>query len=302
MKKRILSVIMIFALVFTGVFLTSCSEKETPEQIFKKAYNNTKKLDAFDTDVSLEMSMNVQGITMSFPVKGNFKAKNLNDENLEFYLDGDATFMGQKMDLEAYYADGWIYLSSMGTSSKIALDYAEFLKSAKEESRPEMDVYEGAEYIEEDGEVVAKCDIPAKTINDYIKEYVESTPNSEALKDGSVKFNKISAEVSTKDNYLNKATINFGMKVDVEGQSGKVDLKITINFKNAGKPVEITPMEGYENFEDSSDLLGSMIENEESVVTDDGGNYLAYPEDDLNMDDFDYGDIDVNLDDLELEF
>jgi hypothetical protein len=61
-------------------------------------------------------------------------------------------------------------------------------------------------------------------------------------------------EYTIKGGYVIAMTLKYGFDMTIEGTKMTMDIDMTMEIIDPGKPVTITPPEGYEDFEDIGDL------------------------------------------------
>ncbi len=275
--KKLLSLTLAVLMLMT---LMSCTQKKTTYEILTEAAEKTVKLDNYDADVELNLSFAMEGMTLSIPASMEIKASDVFSGSPKAYMNADISYMGMlTIDLALYYEKEYIYLSMMGETAKYNIK--EFIDKITDE-----DISAESESYAEEYQTMLKnalAEVEAvenedgsKTISyilsgELLKEIATATEASEELQSSEFEISDFEiTQTVDKDGYITVSDIKFTISVtgDVSGlgatDSMQVDLvfDLTTTINNPGEPVEVTPMEGYESFEEVSpteDMLEDFV-------------------------------------------
>ena len=274
--KKLLSLTLAVLMLMT---LMSCTpKKKTAYEIINDAQEKMADMDSIDISSDLNLKMGTMGITFDIPATFNIKASELTSDSPKAYIYIDMSYFGITISFELYYADEYLYLSAMGSNGKISTkelsdkeadepnvainsfmeEYNKLLKTSLEE----VEVQEN-----EDGSKTITYTIKGEQINPLIskliaefadEETAESAQATEIIcsdievtttinKDGYIEISDITCTVST-INDLGETGASLGM----ETTETSFSIEATTTVNNPGVPVEVTPINGYESFEEIS--------------------------------------------------
>ena len=266
MKKRIISLFLVVAVLCTALMFAGCNdEKKTtssePDEksvaaVLKEAVNKNEDLDAMSAVMKMEMNIESEGMTMSVPVTANIKAKNLKSDNMISLVDMTMSLLGEEVAMQMYQEGEWAYvvMDDFGYKYNLedelgGMDYADSAKNMLAEI-PE-DLLLGVEPVKaEDGSQTVTISIPGEKFSEIYNELIEDVAAESGALMGETNISDAVVTITIADGYVTVYDISFTMNMTEEGISTAVEAKVTLTFDNPGQDVEITPPEGYQDFEE----------------------------------------------------
>jgi len=276
--KKLLSLTLAVLMLMT---LMSCTpKKKTAYEIITDAQTKMTELGSIDLNMDMNLTLGSQGITFSIPASMDIKAAELLSDSPKAKMNIEMSYMGITISLELYYADEYLYLSAMGQNAKFNTKeltdtlpdkdlsaevetYQEEYNKMLEVSLAEVEVQEN-----EDKSKTVSYIINGEQMTAFLNKLFEDAATDEettAILQSS-EFKCSDAEITqtvNKDGYLTVSDIKCTLTIIEDlGETGEIlgmetmeasyDMDITATINNPGEPVEVTPMEGYESFEEVS--------------------------------------------------
>lgn len=286
--KKLLTLSLAILMLMT---LMSCTQKpKTAYEIITEAQEKTAKLDSFSTDIDLDMTLGFQGISFSAPTSISINATGIQSDSPKASIAAEMSYMGMGISFDFYYEGEYLYLSAMGTNVKFntkALTETlpnEDMSAETEELQKEYDqllieALADAEVQEnEDGSKTISYKISSEKMTPFINKLLaedanEGEENSEAA---APEINLSDVEMTQtmdKNGYVSGLDFKFSVSVTEDlGEEGAIigmdKMEITFEIEGTGtinepgEPVEVTPMEGYESFEEvtpDEDMLEDFV-------------------------------------------
>ncbi len=262
MKKRILALVVAVLMLVSVFAMASCKAEPTNYELVSDALTNVKALDEADMEINIGMKMSVMGMTMEMPVKMSMQAKGLTTDDPVAYIAMTMSTMGMSVDMEMYTEDGYVYAKVMGETMKQKVEEADMGYADSEmykgilQDIPEDILNTSAAVVENnDGSKTFTIEFDAETFSelyaDLIKDMSESNAEGATIKSCTVDNCKVEITVS-KDGYIKVYDIAFDMEMTIS-EAGMdmamgMQLDMSCEFKNPGKPVTVKTIEGYKDF------------------------------------------------------
>lgn len=258
MKKKIMSLLLIACMLCTATMFASCDNASAAE-IVSNAVEKTGNLNSYAAEMKIEIDMAAEGMTLNIPMTTDMKVQNAKSENPLMSATTSMSMLGQTVKMDVYSDGSWVYMSSDGMSYKVSMeaagdeyDYAgsmdDMIKALPEDLLENVEVEKN-----EDGSKTVSAEIPGDTFSEIYGDLVESmneTSGGTGVEDLTVSDAKVSITVA--DDYITVYDISFKMELTTEGIETVSEVKATTTFKNPGEEVAVTPMEGYQDFEELS--------------------------------------------------
>lgn len=254
MKKRILSLAL--ALCMLCALLTACGEpakEKTTAEILSEAVEKTEVLDSVSAQMKIEMEMEAEGISMSIPMSIDLKCKDAKSENPTIWVRLNTELFGQSMEIEVYQEDQWSYMvmgdmkyKSKSEDATDEFDYSDdILKDLPDE------LLEGVAPVKnEDGSQTITISVPDDKFAEIYNDLIESINTDESVDLSQIKISDAVVKITVNNGYIIVYDMSFVMEMTVEDVTTKTEVKASITYDNPGEPVEITPPEGYKDFEE----------------------------------------------------
>ncbi len=255
MKKRLFSLVLALCLLCSLGMLSGCTEKSAAK-IINTAVKNSEALDAIAAEMKLDMHMAMEGITMDIPMTMDIKAIDLKKEKPTMYTKMTTSLVGQAVEMEMYQEGDWMYISTDGINYKMnaaeaaeEYDFSDDMDAMVQEL-PEELLKDVKLTKNEDGSQSVTVSIDGKKFSELYDDYIEDVNASADIEVGTPTIDNAVVTITVKDDYVTVYAMAFDMTVTVEEISSTVEVKATVTYKEPGKAVTITPMEGYQDFEE----------------------------------------------------
>ena len=260
--KKITSLLLVILSFIMVLSLASCNKKTT-EEIINGAIEKTSALTEYEAKMNITIDMAMQGMTMSIPMNVVTKVKDADKENPIISATTTTSMLGQSMSVESYMDGEYVYISEDGEGYKMSLedamgeyDYAsdidDMLKKMPEDLIKDIELTEG-----DDGSYKLTVSIPNETFEEIFGDFVDDMNEASA---GEIieelEISDCKVVITVKNDYVSNYDISFKMAMSVGGVETNSTVTANMEFVNPGEAVTVTPPEGYQDFEDFSDLGG----------------------------------------------
>lgn len=250
MKRRMISLVMVL-LILCGL-LTACGQQSTAE-VLDAALDKTAALDAMSARMEIGMDMTSDGITMSIPMTIDLKAKDVKSDDPIIWVLMSTEMLGQSLEVEVYQEDHWAYMVTAGmkykTKAEDAADEFDYADDMLQEL-PEA-LLEGVELVKnDDGSQTAAISVPDGQFADIYDDFIESIYSGAEVDVSQLQISNAVVTITVDDGYVTVYDMAFTMEMTVEGVTTKTEVTASITFDDPGGAVEITPPEGYQDFEE----------------------------------------------------
>lgn len=239
--KRILAVLMSSVLVLS---LAACSQEtaKTPEEIYDEAIAKSQQLNALDGDMEMSMDMDMGGMTLGMTMTADLQMRKNSDTDVEMAMVMGSNILGQQLNVEEYFKDGYLYLSDgAGTKVKAPFEYSEIAGQASintATSRDYMDTLEMSE--DENGNYVFNYTIAQDKLNDYLATALGSMEDLLG-ETGSFTISEMTGTcVIDKDYNVLSDKVHMVMSMDVEGQTMNMTVDVSIVYNAVGDAVVVS--------------------------------------------------------------
>ena len=258
--KKFTSLILIVLSLLMMLSLASCN-KETTSEIINNAVKKTNALKEYEAKMDIVIDMSMAGMTMNIPMNVVTKVKNADTDTPTVLATTKTSVFGQEITTETYMDDEYVYVSMDGEGYKMSIedsdgeyDYAsdidDMLKNLPN------DLIENIELTKNnDGSLTLNVNIPKEAFVEIFDDFVEDMNEASggASIDG-VEISNCKVAITVKDDYIKNYDISFNMEMTVEGMKTNSCVTAKMEFVNPGNAVTITPMDGYESFEEFDGL------------------------------------------------
>lgn len=259
--KKVIALTLAAAMALS---FTACQEKKTPEEIYSEAVAKNAALTATQADMTMDMDMDLGGMSFGMTMDMAMKMKK-SDDKFEMAMTGGTSLMGQKIDMEVYYKDGYNYTNAMGAKVKQAMDLETITAQAENmtmKSTP-VEYLENLEMTEEDGGYKFTYTINADKMQAYFEELMSMTGEAAALPEGTdLKFESMNGTATVgKDGYISGETVDMAFSMSMEGQEVKCTVKVDATYTNPGQDFTIEFPADLDEYVDA----GAVNETDETV-------------------------------------
>ena len=95
-------------MIFAILSFTSCGE--TTAAVVEKAFEETENLDRYEAVMDVTIRMGAGPISMNIPMTVEYKVEGAKTESPKIYAKSTLEMFEEKMTVESYIADGWMYV------------------------------------------------------------------------------------------------------------------------------------------------------------------------------------------------
>lgn len=286
MKKKILSAILILSMLLTPVVFVSCDDQEdsnppvtTPSDDSSGTKPAPKKLTAEDLEKQLSDAIDqvaelknidfkyvisaeylIDGSTIKMPITLIMKASDNNGNEPIMYMEMSMSAMGESYEMIKYHENGWDYTVQNGESYKMEAPYTEDDSEEEDESslgmfmtdlsdKDVLDMKKLTYKNNPDGSRTVSTAVDGEKFQEVFAEAMEMLDGFAALGENTdVSIESSELEYTIKDGYVISYKMKYTMNMTVNGTEATCNMEATAELYNPGKPVTITPPEGYQSF------------------------------------------------------
>ena len=270
--KKFLSLTLTIIMLLT---LISCApKKKTAYEIITEAQTKMAKLNSNEIDVEMLLKLGTLGLNFSIPATINIKANELTSGSPKASMHSDLSFLGVEIGLDLYYENDYLYLSTMGSNVKLSTKELTGIMSGKDTSPEATSLQNEFDEIlknvlaevevqeNEDGSQTIAYVINGEIMNNFIIKIMEASATEEDNQPTSVDCSDLEiSQTVNKNGYITNFDIKFKMSVvqdlgeegaalGIETSTTTYNIEAYITLNNPTAPVEVTPIDGYETFEE----------------------------------------------------
>lgn len=240
--KRVAAAFLALVMAFS---LAACGggKEQTPQEVYKAALEKMSGLNGMD--VSMDMTMNMTDGTESLDITmaADIRAKDVNKETMTMDMKMDVGLMGMTMTVQAYYADGYYMMDTMGQKVKYPMPLDEAVSQAIMQDM-DMNAMGEIEMSEADGVKTLSYSVDtAKMAEDGSAEEYLSLLENMGLGDlgaESMSFDSISGTMTvSKDGYVLSNSMQMSGSIEEMGQKMDVTMDMNMTYNNPGQDVAV---------------------------------------------------------------
>ena len=172
--KKVTALLLSCMLLFS---ISGCQKKRTAKEVLESSLKQSSKLkDAdFSGEASYKIANSEASSSSNVTIKMNFdtKLQTVDKDQLKMSMTSTLNMLGQTMDMNMYYSDGYYYMNTNGTMQKIKMDIAGLQKqiqSTTGQTSLSAKYYKDLKLSEKDGNTVLKYSINNDGLNQYVKD------------------------------------------------------------------------------------------------------------------------------------
>ncbi len=235
----------------------SCEKQESVSDAVASAVEKTNELDSFEAEITMEIAMAMEGMTMTVPMTVDMKAENANGEKPIFSATMSTSLLGMAVEADLYCDGEWVYYSGDGMEYKMPAeesgdeyDYTGDIDAMLKDIPGEL--FKDKQFAKnDDGSSTVIIDVPNEVFAEIYDELIDSM-NEESTDEavGDVEISDAKISITIKDGYISVYDISFKMSMTTYDVESTSEVKTSVTFKNPGEKVTVTPMEGYQDFEE----------------------------------------------------
>lgn len=242
MKKRIASLAAAALMVFS---FAGC-QSQNPIDLLQSAAAKTKTLPAVEYDATVGVDVDMQGMTMGIDMDMNLKAVN-DEKDPDFEYTMSMELMGQSMDINMKYIDGWCYMDAgNGAKSKMEMDLEKFKEKQGSlfnltEFEMEPEYLKDMKVTKSGDNTVISFEADSKFAQDILDSVLGSMgDDAAALEDVDMKISGVSGEFTVdREGYLAGEKITMDCEASSMGQSMTMKMTMDFTLKNPGQEITI---------------------------------------------------------------
>ena len=215
--KKVTALLLSCMLLFS---ISGCQKKRTAKEVLKSSLKQSSKLkDAdFSGEASYKIANSEASSSSNVTIKMNFdtKLQTVDKDQLKMSMTSTLNMLGQTMDMNMYYSDGYYYMNTNGTKQKIKMDIAGLQKQIQS--------------------TTGQTSLPAK----YYKDLKLSEKDGNTVLKYSIKISSLTGTKTLNDKDLPvKESIQMVMESG-DNETGSITLKMNLTYHNPGKSVTVT--------------------------------------------------------------
>ena len=241
--KKVTALLLSCMLLFS---ISGCQKKRTAKEVLESSLKQSSKLkDAdFSGEASYKIANSEASSSSNVTIKMNFdtKLQTVDKDQLKMSMTSTLNMLGQTMDMNMYYSDGYYYMNTNGTKQKIKMDIAGLQKqiqSTTGQTSLSAKYYKDLKLSEKDGNTVLKYSINNDVLNQYVKD-VTSQMTTVTGGSNSIKISSLTGTKTLNDKDLPvKESIQMVMESG-DNETGSITLKMNLTYHDHGKSVTVT--------------------------------------------------------------
>ena len=241
--KKVTALLLSCMLLFS---ISGCQKKRTAKEVLESSLKQRSKLkDAdFCGEASYKIANSEASSSSNVTIKMNFdtKLQTVDKDQLKMSMTSTLNMLGQTMDMNMYYSDGYYYMNTNGTKQKIKMDIAGLQKqiqSTTGQTSLSAKYYKDLKLSEKDGNTVLKYSINNDGLNQYVKD-VTSQMTTVTGGSNSIKISSLTGTKTLNDKDLPvKESIQMVMESG-DNETGSITLKMNLTYRDPGKSVTVT--------------------------------------------------------------
>ena len=231
--KKVTALLLSCMLLFS---ISGCQKKRTAKEVLESSLKQSSKLkDAdFSGEASYKIANSEASSSSNVTIKMNFdtKLQTVDKDQLKMSMTSTLNMLGQTMDMNMYYSDGYYYMNTNGTKQKIKMDIAGLQKqiqSTTGQTSLSAKYYKDLKLSEKDGNTVLKYSINNDGLNQYVKD-VTSQMTTVTGGSNSIKISSLTGTKTLNDKDLPvKESIQMVMESG-DNETGSITLKMNLTY------------------------------------------------------------------------
>lgn len=253
--KKVTALLLACMLLFS---ISGCQKKRTAKEVLQSSLKQSSKLkDAdFSGDASYKIANSDVSSSSNITIKMNFdtKLQTVDKDQLKMSMTSTLSMLGQTMDMNMYYSDGYYYMNTNGTKQKMKMDIAGLQKqiqSTTGQTSLPAKYYKDLKLSEKDGNTVLKYSINSDGLNKYVKD-ITSQMTTVTGGSNSIKISSLTGTKTLNDKDLPvKESIQMVMESG-DSEVGSITLKMNLTYHHPGKSVTVSLPEDLNTYQEIS--------------------------------------------------
>lgn len=209
----------------------------------RAATERSQSLTSMDTDYLMNMQISMEGLTMDMNMNGNMKLKNIYTDQMQFMMSMDLSLLGETVQMDYFYKDGWCYYDMDGQKYKMAMDMTTAMNNAKTASLLSTDqlayIKDASSAANGDGTTTIYFTADGETLTDMVQSVLGSmgTDYTSMMDQISMDVYKGELTVDGAGNITQEKAL-MDMTVNYEETPMTYHMYMECNIKNPGQPVD----------------------------------------------------------------
>lgn len=235
--KKYLALITVLLLV--GM-MAGCGKKMTAEERFDTVMNKNSKIMSMESEAETKMTMTVDNESMDMAMDMDIKMQRTEDK-LEMSTETTNKVLGQEMEMDIYYKDGYYYMTMMGEKLKMPMNIEDMLKQVEGANLPQLAVadMQKFEMKKQDADYQFTYTVKPEAMNKYMEQAMSVVGDTGAAPED-IKILAMSGVITAnKDNVLKNQSTYIEMETTMEGKTMNIKVDMDCEYKSIGKPVTI---------------------------------------------------------------
>lgn len=236
MKNITRVICLVLVIAMAALACVSCGM--TVEERVAEAITKLSAQKKLDIEGTMTIKMDMGGMKIEMPVTLNSKTDMTDEANPAVYMLMSMSMMGESMEVEMLYKDGWLYASAYGEKVKSEVTYDEMMEDSAA-ATPDFSALlaekkdaleEGVEITEnEDGTLLVKMTFTKEEFGDELAKLIGDFSEG-VIGEGELSIGDTVFEVAIDaDNNITNIKTSMSVTVTVEGQT--VEAVYDIDFK-----------------------------------------------------------------------
>ena len=225
---------------------------QTARDLLEKVMEDNANQNDMDADLTMNMEMAMEGLTMNIGMTGDMKVKNAAGADMQYLMNLNMNLLGQNMNITSFYTDGYTYMDMAGQKMKVPTNYEEALKTSQ---TAQMMSADDMAYMQDvtaadnvGGTRTIYYTMDGAQLNNLVQQVLAGS--DAALPDGTdMSLGACKGEL-TQDGEGNiiQQRMLMDMNMTAEGTAVSYEMFMELNMNNIGQPVDfvLPSTEGYE--------------------------------------------------------
>lgn len=258
--KKFIALVSCLLLAFS---LTACQkgQQQDPKQIYAAAVEKNAVLNSMETDMTINMGIDLGGTSMNMKLDGKIMEVR-KDDDYQMLAEISMNMLGQDISSKQYYKDGICYVDTMGQKMQYPMeidDVMEQLGSSDEFFQIDADVFTKFDMAREGDNYVFTMEADQDSLQDLMDTIMGSLSGmtGEGVMDiADLDMTAFQAKyVVNKDGYFTSMDMNMDYSMEVEGQQMSYTMEINLTVPNPGQEITID----FPDFSDFEEVDPSLI-------------------------------------------
>ena len=254
--KKILALLMAMVMLVSAAGCQSkgSGKEMSAEEVYKSAMEKTNALQDTDMTMNMDMNMAVGGEELTISSDIALKAAGLTTEEMQMNMSMGMELMGQAVDMNMYYKDGYFYTEMAGQKAKQASDVEAAVDQVEDSTAMGGIGAEAMKELEMEAKDNGEYEISFVADGSKLTDYVDSVMGqlSDVLgpdADANMTVGDVTGTaLVNKDGYIAQESMTMVMTMTVEGQEITLTLNMDAVYNNPGQAVTV-------EFPDLSDFV-----------------------------------------------